>query len=77
MDETRVRVGDESQVQAARLHILTLNSISHAGLKLLPGDRYEIGNHVERPDAILVRSHDMRNMTIPESVRAIGRAAPA
>jgi D-3-phosphoglycerate dehydrogenase len=74
MDETRVRVGDESQVQAARLHILTLNSISHAGLKLLPGDRYEIGNHVERPDAILVRSHDMRNMTIPESVRAIGRA---
>jgi len=43
-------------------------------LKLLPGDRYEIGNHVERPDAILVRSHDMRSMPIPETVRAIGRA---
>jgi D-3-phosphoglycerate dehydrogenase / 2-oxoglutarate reductase len=74
MDETRVRVGDASRVQGERLHILTLNSISHAGLKLLPGDRYEIGNHVERPDAILVRSHDMRSMNIPETVRAIGRA---
>jgi D-3-phosphoglycerate dehydrogenase / 2-oxoglutarate reductase len=65
---------DESQVRTARLHVLTLNSISHAGLKLLPGERFEVGNHVERPDAILVRSHDMHAMTIPESVRAIGRA---
>jgi D-3-phosphoglycerate dehydrogenase len=65
---------DESQVRTARLHVLTLNSISHAGLKLLPGERFEVGNHVERPDAILVRSHDMHEMTIPESVRAIGRA---
>jgi D-3-phosphoglycerate dehydrogenase / 2-oxoglutarate reductase len=65
---------DESQVRAARLHILTLNAISHAGLKLLPADRYEVSNHVERPDAILVRSHDMHGMAIPDSVRAIGRA---
>jgi D-3-phosphoglycerate dehydrogenase len=65
---------DESQVRTARLHVLTLNSISHAGLKLLPSERFEVGNHVERPDAILVRSHDMHEMTIPESVRAIGRA---
>jgi D-3-phosphoglycerate dehydrogenase len=59
---------------AERLRILTLNSISHAGLKLLPAERYELGNHVERPDAILVRSHDMHHMDIGETVRAIGRA---
>ncbi len=59
---------------ADKLHILTLNSISHAGLKLLPSDRYDVSNHAERPDAILVRSHDMHTMPIPESVRAVGRA---
>ena len=57
-----------------KLHILTLNSISHAGLKLLPAERYEVSNHVEHPDAILVRSHDMHSAPIPASVRAIGRA---
>jgi len=67
-------VTDPSQARAGRLHILTLNAISHAGLKLLPGERYEVSNHAARPDAILVRSHDMHGMAIPESVRAIGRA---
>jgi D-3-phosphoglycerate dehydrogenase len=57
-----------------RLRILTLNSISHAGLKLLPGERYEVGAQVERPDAILLRSADMHQLAIPESVKAIGRA---
>jgi D-3-phosphoglycerate dehydrogenase len=57
-----------------KLHILTLNSVSHAGLKLLPQERYEVSNHAERPDAILLRSHDMHGMTIPASVKAIGRA---
>jgi D-3-phosphoglycerate dehydrogenase len=59
---------------AEHFRILTLNSISHAGLKLLPVDRYEVGSQVERPDAVLVRSQDMHQMTIPETVRAIGRA---
>jgi len=59
---------------ADRYCILTLNSISHAGLKLLPGEHYEVGSHVERPDAVLVRSQDMHKMAIPESVKAIGRA---
>ncbi len=57
-----------------KLHILTLNSISHAGLKLLPSERYEVSNHADRPDAILVRSHDMHAMVIPDSVKAVGRA---
>src|SRR5258705_3907631 len=59
---------------ADKLRILTLNAISHAGLKLLPSDRYDVSNHAEHPDAILLRSHDMHAMAIPESVRAVGRA---
>ncbi|HTT38278.1 MAG TPA: phosphoglycerate dehydrogenase [Burkholderiales bacterium] len=59
---------------AEKLHIVTLNSISHAGLKLLPPARYEVGPQVERPDAILVRSQDMHAMEIPQSVKAVGRA---
>ena len=56
------------------LRILTLNSISHVGLKLLPAERYEVGSGLERPDAILVRSADMHNIDIADSVSAIGRA---
>jgi D-3-phosphoglycerate dehydrogenase len=54
--------------------ILTLNAISQAGLKLLSGERYEVGNRIERPDAILVRSADLHKLDIPSSVRAVGRA---
>mgnify|MGYP001567440277 CR=1 FL=1 len=54
--------------------ILTLNSISSVGLKRFPSGRYLVGNQVENPDAILVRSHDMHAMDIPQRVKAIGRA---
>jgi D-3-phosphoglycerate dehydrogenase len=33
-----------------------------------------VGNEVSQPDAILLRSHNMLNMDIPASVKAIGRA---
>src|SRR5262249_13054989 len=35
---------------------------------------YKVSKESAHPDAILVRSHDMNAMKIPESVRAIGRA---
>ncbi|MBI2296684.1 MAG: 3-phosphoglycerate dehydrogenase [Betaproteobacteria bacterium] len=54
--------------------ILTLNSISGVGLKRFPSGRYLVGGQVEDPDAILVRSHDMRAMDVPGRVKAIGRA---
>lgn len=54
--------------------ILTLNSISGVGLKRFPAGRYVVGGQVDKPDAILVRSHDMHAMDIPAHVRAIGRA---
>ena len=57
-----------------KYQILTLNQISAHGLHWFPSARYTVGKTVEHPDAILVRSHDMHEMSIPASVRAIGRA---
>ena len=58
----------------AKYQILTLNQISSQGLHRFPTARYTVGKSAEHPDAILVRSHDMHSMTIPASVKAIGRA---
>ena len=55
-----------------RVH--TLNQISAKGLNLFAENRYAIGAQITEPDAILVRSHNMLEMDIPESVLAIGRA---
>ncbi len=54
--------------------ILTLNNIAEEGLRRLPSNRYTVGAEESEPDAIILRSHDMHNMEIPESVVAIGRA---
>jgi D-3-phosphoglycerate dehydrogenase len=59
---------------AESFRILTLNSISSVGLKRFPAGRYVIGNQVDNPDAILVRSQDMHAMDIGSGVKAIGRA---
>jgi D-3-phosphoglycerate dehydrogenase / 2-oxoglutarate reductase len=55
-------------------NILVLNQISGQGLHRFPSSRYSVGKSVDHPDAILVRSHDMHEMAIPASVKAIGRA---
>src|SRR5664279_179473 len=57
-----------------RYQILTLNHIASQGLHRFPAARFAVGKSIECPDAIIVRSHDMHAMTIPDSVRAIGRA---
>ncbi|HZD51648.1 MAG TPA: 3-phosphoglycerate dehydrogenase family protein, partial [Woeseiaceae bacterium] len=54
--------------------IRTLNNIAVAGLRRLPRQRYEVASDIARPDAFLVRSFDMHDMEIPDSVAAIGRA---
>lgn len=56
------------------LKILTLNQISSQGLNRFPADDYQVGNDITDPDAILVRSHNMLDSVIPDSVKAIGRA---
>jgi D-3-phosphoglycerate dehydrogenase len=54
--------------------ILMLNKISAQGLKRFPSSEYLVGSDITEPDAILVRSHEMHDMDIPASVKAIGRA---
>jgi D-3-phosphoglycerate dehydrogenase / 2-oxoglutarate reductase len=54
--------------------VRTLNNIAVAGLRRLPRDRYEVASDISRPDAIIVRSADMHDMDIPDSVAAVGRA---
>src|SRR5437016_3586972 len=54
--------------------ILALNSISSLGLARLPRDRYEVGDKIADPDAILVRSASLHDYKVPASLRAIGRA---
>jgi D-3-phosphoglycerate dehydrogenase len=59
---------------ARKFEILVLNQISQVGMKRLPEKGYKVSKESAHPDAILVRSHDMNSMKIPDSVRAIGRA---
>lgn len=54
--------------------VLTLNNIAVEGLRRLPRERYEVASEMSHPDAVLLRSHNMHDMDIPESVVAIGRA---
>ena len=57
-----------------RFRIRTLNSISARGLERLPKERFEVGDEIGRPDALLVRSADLHGIEIPASVLAVGRA---
>ena len=54
--------------------IQTLNNIAVAGLRHFPRDRYEVASEISNPDAIILRSYNMHDMEIPETVAAIGRA---
>ncbi len=54
--------------------ILTLNNIAVEGLRHLPRERYEVASEMAHPDAILLRSFNMHDMDIPETVAAVGRA---
>jgi len=54
--------------------VLTLNNISPAGLEHFPRDSYEVASEIQHPDAILLRSFNMHDMEVPDSVKAIGRA---
>ena len=53
---------------------LTLNNIAVEGLRRLPRERYDVASEIAHPDAILLRSHNMHDMDIPEKVAAVGRA---
>lgn len=52
----------------------TLNKIAQAGLDVAGGDGLSLDNETESPDAILVRSADMKSMELPENLLCIARA---
>lgn len=54
-------------------NIKTLNKISPIGLNRL-GEGFTVGDDIENPDAVLVRSASMHDMELPESLLAIARA---
>lgn len=54
--------------------ILTLNAISTGGLNQFSRELYEVASEMQHPDAVLVRSHNMHKMELPNTVKVIGRA---
>lgn len=54
--------------------ILTFNNISTKGLERLPRERYEVASEIQHPDGVLLRSYNLHNWEVPDSVKAIGRA---
>jgi D-3-phosphoglycerate dehydrogenase len=54
--------------------IRTINDISEKGLSRFPADRYELGDAIADPEAILVRSQQLTDSDGVPSLRAVGRA---
>jgi len=54
--------------------IRTYNKISVTGTSRLPQGRYEIGDKLEQPDAILVRSADLHQVEVNPELKAVARA---
>ena len=54
--------------------VLTLNNIAVEGLRRLPRERYEVATELTAPDGVILRSFNMHEMDIPDSVAAIARA---
>jgi D-3-phosphoglycerate dehydrogenase len=55
--------------------IKTLNQISIKGLERFSRERYEVGSDIGHPDAILLRSHNVHNENLSDSVLAVARAS--
>ena len=54
--------------------IKTLNKIAERGLNVFNNENYQIDDHRETPDAIILRSFNMHDMEIDNNVKAIARA---
>jgi len=57
-----------------KYRVRVVNHISAGGLKRLPWDRFAVSAEVDDPHAILVRSADLHDLGISESLLAVGRA---
>jgi D-3-phosphoglycerate dehydrogenase len=54
--------------------IQTLNKIDQEGLQVFPASNYKIADQIADPDAIVLRSFNMHDMELPQSVKVIARA---
>lgn len=54
--------------------IRTYNNIAPSGLACFSGEEFAVGNQIENPDAILLRSHDLHAMDVPPALLAVARA---
>jgi len=53
--------------------IRTYNSISSHGLNRFPRDGYEVANDISEPDAVMLRSQNLHEITFPDRIKAIAR----
>ena len=51
-----------------------MNTISPIYKEILPAEEYEVSPTVENPAAILVRSADLHEFALPQSVKCVARA---
>lgn len=54
--------------------IQVFNQISQKGLDLLSKDKYVLGENIQNPDGILLRSYKLHDMQLPDNLKAIARA---
>ncbi len=54
--------------------ILTLNNIAARGLECLPMSRYEVSSEFTSPHGIILRSANIHEMPVPDSLLAVARA---
>lgn len=54
--------------------VQTLNAIAPIGLNQFPKDTYQVSAELQNPDAILVRSQTMLDMSFGDSLKVVGRA---
>ena len=55
-------------------HIQTLNKIAPRGMNQFDSAKYTWGDDVQNPDAIILRSFNMHDLELPETVKAVARA---
>jgi D-3-phosphoglycerate dehydrogenase len=55
-------------------NIKTMNKISSAGMVHFPSNEFNVGDEIQNPDAIIVRSASLHEMEVPQSLKAVARA---
>lgn len=55
-------------------NILTLNSISEVGLNKLEPEKFAVSGEMANPDGIILRSYEMKDMELPETLAGVARA---